>query len=492
MLHVPAERIRLLNDRPVSGDGKYVLYWMVAARRTSWNFALDRAVAWASQVKRPLVVLEPLRLQYEWASDRLHRFVIEGMQENARTLRRVSATYYPYVESAPGSGRGLLEALSRQASVVVTDDYPAFFLPRMLRAAGAKVPVRLEAVDSNGILPLSETTRVFTSAHQFRRLLHDRLPERLLEMPSERPFAGARLSRLEKLPVAVLRRWPPADLAALSDRSGLGSLPIDHGVAPVSVPGGTRQAAATLERFLERGLPRYAEYRNHPEEDATSGLSPYLHFGHLSAHEAIHAVLARRQWSPAAVNPQARGARRGWWGVDENAESFLDELITWRELGFNASAHQPAYDKYRSLPEWARATLAKHAGDPREHRYSLRQFEAAETHDPLWNAAQRQLRREGRIHGYLRMLWGKKILEWSANPKTALRIMLQLNNKYAVDGRDPNSYSGIFWVLGRYDRPWAPQRPIFGQVRYMSSANTARKFSVKNYIARYGRAEDEE
>jgi deoxyribodipyrimidine photo-lyase len=167
------------------------------------------------------------------------------------------------------------------------------------------------------------------------------------------------------------------------------------------------------------------------------------------------------------------------------SESFLDELITWRELGYNMCWQRAEYDRYESLPEWSQRTLAEHSRDPRQHVYSLEEFESSRTHDPLWNAAQMQLIGEGRIHNYLRMLWGKKILEWSASPQEALNTMIHLNNKYALDGRNPNSYSGVFWVLGRYDRAWGPERPIFGKVRYMSSENTARKTKVKQYIQRF-------
>jgi deoxyribodipyrimidine photo-lyase len=168
--------------------------------------------------------------------------------------------------------------------------------------------------------------------------------------------------------------------------------------------------------------------------------------------------------------------------MSASAEAFLDQIVTWRELGFNLCWQRSDYDRYDSLPDWARRTLAAHARDRREHVYTLEQFEAAATHDPLWNAAQRQLVREGRIHNYLRMLWGKKILQWTPGPEAALAVMLELNDKYAVDGRDPNSCSGIFWVLGRYDRAWGPERPVFGTVRYMSSENTARKVRVKEYV----------
>ena len=171
--------------------------------------------------------------------------------------------------------------------------------------------------------------------------------------------------------------------------------------------------------------------------------------------------------------------------MEEAAEGFLDELITWRELSYNMCSKRPDYARYSSLPEWARRTLEEHINDPREYTYTLEEFEAGQTHDELWNAAQMQLVTEGRMHNYLRMLWGKKILHWTARPQDALRIMIELNNKYAVDGRNPNSYSGILWVLGRYDRAWGPERPIFGKIRYMTSDSTRRKLKVNSYIERY-------
>jgi deoxyribodipyrimidine photo-lyase len=240
-----------------------------------------------------------------------------------------------------------------------------------------------------------------------------------------------------------------------------------------------------LQAFLDETLADYGEKRNRPDDGRTSGLSPYLHFGHISAHEVFLETMRRERWSPDDVVPPANGRRSGWWAVTETAEAFLDQVITWRELGFQFCHHRKDHERWESLPEWARRTLEEHASDPRDHVYNLKEFAAAATHDPLWNAAQTQLVREGTIHNYLRMLWGKKIVEWTEHPRQALKIMLELNNRFALDGRDPNSVSGIFWVLGRHDRPWGPERPIFGKVRYMTSANTARKFPVKAYLERY-------
>jgi deoxyribodipyrimidine photo-lyase len=410
--------------------------------------------------------------------------VLDGMAE--RQFDRSVVAYHPYVELTAGAGRGLIRALADDACVIVSDRFPAFFLPRMNGAAAQRVGVRLETVDSNGLVPLDAASRAYPTAYLFRRFLHEVLLDCLGESPDPTPLKRLDLPRLSGIPPHIAKRWPAADLTTLtSEPNAFDSLPLDHTVGPVSRRGGSRAAKAALKRFLQRQLPQYGERRNHPEADATSGLSPYLHYGHTSTFEVVHTLFDSADWDPSRIEPAAKGRRSGWWGLDENAESFLDELVTWREVGFNTCAFLPEFDTFESLPSWAIDTLTAHMRDARPHLYPLERFERAETHDELWNAAQRQLVAEGGIHGYLRMLWGKKILEWSPTPHDAFATMVHLNNKYALDGRDPSSYSGISWVLGRYDRPWARERPVFGRIRYMSSANTARKFRVRNYIARY-------
>jgi deoxyribodipyrimidine photo-lyase len=218
---------------------------------------------------------------------------------------------------------------------------------------------------------------------------------------------------------------------------------------------------------------------------AASGLSAWLHLGHLSVHEVVQALWDREGWSPERLGTGARGAKDGWWGMSPPAEAFLDELLTWRELGYHYCFHQPGYDRYDTLPQWALDTFGAHRGDRRSHLYSAEQLERGETHDELWNAAQAQLRGEGVIHNYLRMLWGKKVIEWSPDPETAWDVLARLNNRWAVDGCNPNSWTGIAWCFGRFDRPWPPGRPVFGSIRWMSSDNTRRKMDVKPYLARW-------
>lgn len=486
---VPAARLFAKNTSAVREAGEYVLYWMIASRRTRWNFALDRAAEWARELGKPLLVFEALRVDYPWASDRLHRFVLDGMRDNAAALRGSAIAYYPYVEPRPGVARGLLAALASRASVVVTDEFPCFFLPRMVGAAASALDVRLEAVDSNGLLPLAGGGREFHRAVDFRRLLQRELPEHVADLPRRSVLTGPRLIPFQELPGEVLQRWPAADPELLDGSSDLGGLPIDHSVAPLPERGGYEAARRALQRFVTGRLDVYRKERDPPgagESPSTSRLSAYLHFGHLSAHQVLAAVADREGWSPWSLCEGAAGRRRGWWGMSEAAEAFLDQLVTWRELGFQFCFHRADYAEYGSLPEWARKTLADHATDPRPYVYGLDPFERAATHDPIWNAAQNELRESGRIHDYLRMLWGKKILHWTRSPREALDVMVELNNRYAIDGRDPNSYSGIFWVLGRFDRAWGPEREVFGKVRYMSSRNTRRKLHLEGYLKRWG------
>lgn len=485
---VPDSRIRPVADLPVADGQRYVLYWMIASRRLEDNFALQRAAWWAATRDLPLLVLEAVRCDYPWASDRLHTCIVEGMVDNAADAARVGVTYLAYVEPSPGAGRGLLEALASHAAVVVTDDYPTFFLPRLVEAAGRSIGRRLEAVDANGMLPMRATTTVYPTAYSFRRYLQKTLPAELDHVPMRQPLS-ALPRRVAAVDPDVRTRWPMFDaIDAASVGPLVAGLPVDHRVGASDIRGGARAAHRRLDAFLRTGLPAYREHRSDPDRDVASGLSPYLHFGHIGVHRIFAEVMTQDGWTRRRLSPRASGQREGWWNAGPSVEAFLDELITWREVGFNCCAGRADHDQYTSLPDWARASLDAHAADPREHLYTLDAFAGAATHDAVWNAAQRQLVREGRMQNYLRMLWGKKILEWSPTPQDALTTMIELNNRYALDGRDPNSYSGIFWVLGRYDRPWAPRRAVYGVIRYMSSANTVRKLEMKRYLATYGEA----
>jgi deoxyribodipyrimidine photo-lyase len=303
--------------------------------------------------------------------------------------------------------------------------------------------------------------------------------------PHKDPFRNVELPKLEKLPDAILQRWSFQTRKELQCYD-LSKLDIDHSVGVAPIKGGRAEGLRLLSEFAKRKLGDYDQARNEPDQHGSSSLSAHLHFGHVSAHEVFQAIVSSVSgWSFSDIS-KPNGKMNGFWNLGVNAEAFMDQLMTWREIGFNMCAREHNYDRYESLPDWAQKTHKDHSKDKRPYMYNLEEFESARTHDSLWNAAQRQLVIEGRIHNYLRMLWGKKILHWTRTPQMALEVMIHLNNKYALDGRDPNSYSGIFWVLGRYDRAWGPEREVFGKIRYMTSESTRTKFSVKGYLLRYG------
>ncbi len=486
MTSVPEIRIHSTNGLPVKQEGAYVLYWMTAFRRLGWNFALQHAADLARKLGKPLVILELLLVGYPYASPRLHTFMLEGMAERWARLKGSRIFHYPFVERRAGEGEGLFQALASRACCVVSDEYPSFIIPDMVAVAGKAIGTRIELVDSNGLFPLRASDRVFSAAYHFRRFLQKHLPDHLPDLPASDPLETPLVGAEGVVDDGVLMRWPRAQGPLLQgDSSALADLPLDRSVTPVPLEGGTEPGRSLLRRFVESSLGRYDEDRNHPDKGATSGLSPYLHFGNISSHEIFQVVTSWEGWTPLRLSQQTDGSRSGWWGMNQGSEAFLDQLVTWRELGFNMTFSRDDYRDYGSLPDWARRTLEEHEVDDRPHLYTYSEFREARTKDPLWNAAQRQLVEEGLIHNYLRMLWGKKILEWTPSARDALEIMIDLNDRFALDGRDPNSYSGIFWCLGRYDRGWT-ERPVFGKVRSMSSERTRKKVDLEGYLERFG------
>ncbi len=471
-------RLRRANERPLARGEAYVLYWMQAFRRLSHNHALDYALRCARELDRPLVVLEALRYDYPWASDRIHRFVLEGMLANREAAQRLGVTYWPFVATPSEPGHGLVRRLAERACLVVTDDHPGFVVPDHIEALARKTERAVMAVDANGVVPLSLLGAPVSAAAHLRPRIHKAFADAWQHRAKVEPEVPEAARRPVEAPFAT---WD-------GDVEGtLAALPIDHSVAPVrGVKGGSEAARERLGAFVGDRLARYAETRSRPaspEDGAASGLSPYLHFGHIGIEEVIAAVLVRAYGAPE-VKLGASGKREGFYGTDPNVNGFLDEAITWRDVGhhWHVSRRADTATLERALPAWALATLTKHAGDPRKHVYSPAEWEAGATHDALWNAAQKELARTGTIHNYLRMLWGKKVLEWSSSPEEAYRTLVHLNNKYALDGRDPSSYSGILWCFGLFDRPWAPERPVLGTIRYMSSDNTAKKFKLDGYL----------
>lgn len=451
------DRVRALNAAPEAPGAPFVLLWLQGQRRLRQNLAYSHAQRRANELGRPLVVYEGLRHDYPYASDRLHRFVLEGAKDNAADAARRGLAYAFYLQR-PGDPRGALHRLAARAAVVVTDWLPTFIHPAQTQALARRCPVRVEVVDAAGVAPLAVSPKLEVAARTLRPKLRKVLPALLQRIPE--PAAEAAAPRrldwgFDPLPEG-------ADLDALC-----ASLPLDHAVRPVpGERGGTRAALARLAAFVRERLPGYAEGRNEPAGDRASRLSAHLHFGHLGALEV--ALAARGSEAPPA-----------------DREAFLEELIVRRELALNLCARAPDHQSLAPLPAWARATLQAHEKDPRPALPSDEELEQARSPDPLWNAAQRQLVGEGRIHGYLRMLWGKSLLTWSVNATEAFRRMRHLNDKYAIDGRDANSICGFLWCLGVHDRPF-PERAIFGTVRSMTSRSTASKFDLGPYLARWG------
>ena len=492
-------RINRLNTREINPRGEFVLYWMTASRRYHHNSALEHSISLATELEKPLLVVEPVSIRHIWSSDRILTFFAQGIIDNNAIFASNRLTYVPWVETHKQTGNSLLKNLSKRSCAVVIDDFPTYLPRDVMRRASKFCRVRLDAVDSNGILPIGWADRAFPSAYSFRKHMQRNLMNALATLPAFDPMENVqtdlRLSNtyLENLfskagsPITPYEwLWRVAQGGDIG-KEACAPLDIDHDVLPVdSKRGGRFEAIARLERFLKNGLGRYNSGRNNPDDSASSGLSPWLHFGHISSVEVVKAVLDCSGWNPnkISIEDTGRGTRSGWWGVPEAHEAFLDQIITWRELGFNFAHIREDHDSIESIPNWAKTSLDLHSSDPRED-YTFEQIENAETEDEIWNAAQRQLVRSGHIDNYLRMLWGKRILEWAPNPQKAAEWMININDRWALDGRDPNSYTGIFWVLGRHDRAWGPERPIFGKVRYMSSQNTRKKLHLERYLARW-------
>jgi deoxyribodipyrimidine photo-lyase len=474
-------RLRRLNDQPLRTGGEYVLYWMQIYRRLERNHALDYALRCSRELGKPLVVYEGLCLRYPWASARLHAFALQGMAANHALAKERRLNYWPFVETPRESGRGLLQRLASRAAVVVTDDYPCFIVPRQSEALARATDVGVFAVDGNSVVPLSLLGAPISAAAHLRPRIHKAFAEAWPHRAKARPAFDEIATKRVGAPFPT---WtPPRDLDAF-----VASLPFEERVPPVAqMPGGTSAARQRLGEFLRRRLGGYATERSQPRSPAeghASGLSPYLHFGHLSIEEVVEKALhTTGDWDVHELRLHARGKREGFFCDDADVNSFLDEALTWRDVGFQWHWHRRADTGAleTALPGWAWASLRAHASDPRAHLYSPEEWEAGATHDPLWNAAQRELVATGTIHNYLRMLWGKKVIEWSRTPDEAYRTLVHLNNKYAIDGRDPNSWTGILWCFGLFDRPWAPERKVLGVLRYMSSDNTAKKFRLEPY-----------
>jgi len=431
-------------------EGAAVVYWMQRAQRARDNPALEAAAAAANALGKPVVVYFALVADAAGANLRHYRFMVEGLRDVADELarRRIAFVLRKYPD------HDFLRFCEEvRPALVVGDENPLRGPERRAQRIARQLRVPFWTIDADVIVP----SRLLQKEHYAARTIRPRIHAHLSTFL--RPIRRC----------VALHGWTkPARLQTLHpDLRLLDGLPIDRSIEPVPVwRGGSRAARQVLRRFIAERLPGYADRRNHPEDDATSRLSPYLHFGHIGPHTVALAV--RDAGAPA-----------------QDRDAFLEELIVRRELAVNFVRYNSAYDRLASAEPWALRTLAAHRSDTRPHRYTPRQLEHAETHDPLWNAAQRQMVHTGWMHGYVRMYWAKKVLEWSESPEAAHETAVRLNDRYQLDGRDPNGYAGIAWAIaGKHDRAWGPERPIYGTVRYMSHASTSRKFDSAAYIMR--------
>ena len=444
---IQPSRIQPLNRRSVQ-DGRYVLYWMQASQRVECNHALEYAVGEANGRNLPVVVAFGLTDRFPEANLRHYVFMLEGLEEVREGLQRRGIRFVLQHRSPELAAT----ALAEDAALVVTDRGYLRIQRQWRRHVAANAPCAVVQVESDVVVPAETASpKEEYTAGTLRPKLQRILKGYLIPL-HERPV------RKDSLALRL-------DVDAVKDAAALArTMPIDRSVPPsAAFRGGTSRANALLEDFIAAKLRHYADRRSDPGLDYSSHLSPYLHFGQISP-----LAVALRVWGEKSAPAAAR-------------EAFLEELIVRRELGVNFALYNERYDEYGSLPGWAKKTLADHAKDRRDALYDEGQWERAETHDVYWNAAQREMVLTGKMHNYMRMYWGKKILEWSRTPQEAFRTALRLNNRYELDGRDPNSYAGVAWCFGKHDRAW-PERRVFGKIRYMNEAGLRRKFDMPAYL----------
>ncbi len=436
-------------------DGRCVVYRMRRGQRALDNPALETAIAASNLLDIPVVVFFGLVTRHPIANLRHYQFMLEGLADTAQRLEKRGIGFVLRQCDGTKSNHQFARFCAEvKPALVIVDEDPARRDDAWTRESTLYPRAPLWSVDADVIVPPTLLGREHFAARTIRPRIRERLDEFLTPIRNQ----------------SVRVRWDPKRKpAALTPGLELSELlHVDTRVQPVAgFRGGTTEALAVLRRFVRNRLAHYKDGRNHPELDATSQLSPYLHFGQIGPHTVALAVRD-------AAAPQA------------DRDAFLEEMIVRRELAINFVRYNPRFRSIASSEPWARRTIAEHARDPRPYHYNERQLENAGTHDPLWNAAQRQMIRAGWMPGYLRMYWAKKILEWSRSAGEAYEIAVRLNDRYELDGRDPNGYAGIAWAIGgKHDRAWGPERPIYGKIRYMSFQSTSRKFDSRAYIDRW-------
>jgi deoxyribodipyrimidine photo-lyase len=441
---IQKERIILLNDKKFRNE-KYIIYWMQQSQRTDYNHALEYAIYQSNKYEKPLIVYFGLTEFFPNANIRHYKFMIEGLIEVEKTLNNRGIKFL-LKQLSPE--KGAID-LSKDACMIIVDRGYLKIQRDWRNKVSNEINCPLIQIESDVVIPVEVASeKEEYSAATLRHKIKDKIGKYLIPLKKEK----YKHSYVEK------------ELGSI-DIQEISKDKIDKSVKQVdNFIGGTDQAKKYLNLFLKEKIDSYPEKRNDPNLNFVSNLSPYLHFGQISSLKVALSVL------------ESKSIGR---------EAFLEELIARRELSINFVYYNPYYNSLNCLPDWAKNNLKKHEKDKREYIYSLDEFENAETHDPYWNAAQKQMKKEGKMHGYMRMYWGKKILEWSKKPEKALEIAIYLNNKYELDGRDPNGYAGVAWCLGKHDRPWV-KRPIFGNIRYMNANGLKRKFDIEFFSKKYG------
>jgi len=425
--------------------GAYVLYWMQASQRAEWNHALEYAILKANELKQPLLVFFGITDHFPEANERHYTFMLEGLREVKQSLEQRGIRMVILHQSPE---RGVVR-LAKRASLVVVDRGYLNIQKQWRRDAANQIDCPLIQVETDVIVPVEETSaKEEYAAATIRPKILKKLNHFLVPLREGEPILSSLSMDFDSFGLQTIDK-------------AISKLHIDRSITKVdSFNGGTKEALNHLEIFLEGKLDRFPELRNDPTLDYLSHMSPYLHFGQIS---------------PLLIALEVKKTR------SSGIEAFLEELIIRRELSMNFVFYNGQYDSYEAIPDWTKKTLNTHKKDKRPYLYSLKELEGAQTHDPYWNAAQKEMVILGKMHGYMRMYWGKKILEWSKTPEEAFRIALYLNNKYELDGRDPNGFTGVAWCFGKHDRPWG-EKPIFGNVRYMNDKGLKRKFDADEYV----------
>jgi deoxyribodipyrimidine photo-lyase len=445
-----AGRVKVINRRQFNKNGKYIIYWMSHSHRANFNHSLEFAIELSNQSGKPLLVYFPITDKYKHSNARYYKFMLDGILEAKKSVEERGIKFA--IEKVNDIKQRIIE-ISENAYALITDKAYLKYYRKLNKYIADRLDVPLYEIESDVCVPVEiASDKQEPYAFTFRKKIYSLLDNYIIELKQREPKIKS-----------VSFDFGIEEITFNNSLEILNILNIDKSVSLSPFVGGYSQARKYLEEFIEKKLHGYKEFRSHPELDYQSNLSPYLHFGQTSPIEVVLEVLSK------------------YGRNDENVDSFFNELIVWRELARNFCYYNPNYNQYEGIPDWAKETLEEHKNDKREYVYTIEELENAKTHDEYWNSAQLELLKTGKMHNYMRMYWCKKLIEWTDDPKKAFDIACYLNDKYELDGRDPNGYAGISWCFGTHDRPWK-ERKIFGKIRYMSASGLEAKFDIKKYV----------